>query len=1028
MKAGKSFPAFLISIVSRFSLNCFPEFKLFMRKTLLFAFGILASMSLYAQIKRCNTYESMQDYRAKNRGAETDDQFESWLKQKISARELQGGRTTANYTIPVVFHIVHNGEPVGTGSNLSTARIQQQLNQLNADFANLSGSMYGVATNTDIQFCLAVIGPDGRSLPEPGINRIDRNAKGWTAPPYNGQSSSSYVDQTIMPGTIWNPYAYYNIWTLDLGNTLLGKATFPTSSTLVGLSAGETDTHAGVFVAYQSVGSITSPGAYGTVYGLGRTLTHETGHFLGLRHIWGDTDCGDDYCNDTPAQFEETSGCPTAGTLNDCSPSVPKMFENYMDYTNDNCVNTFTNDQKTRIQAVMLNSPRRKELATAGSCSAPPANSIRFSSAAQTVLETGTGGTCPRYRDVVLAINAYNSANGNATVTFTKTGTATENVDYIITPSSVSFTNGESSKNVTVRIWDDGAVEATKTIVLAYTISGSGVIAASQAQTTTITLVDDDIVPAINNAGTVTLLNETFGTSGNSFPTGWATGSFLSPAGANVWRVSSNGGLGFTGQAAHITNNTTTLVNSYSFTSPSDVVLRSRLINATGYSNIRLSFTYVSSGELFDGVVYDYGTLLYSLGSTPSSFALLNNNATGRPYVFQGVTTATTLSNQLLSSLANSSFHLGFNWVNDESAGSNPGFTIDDVIVTGDAKRIESDLANTGSQNIFAGQEVYITSGNDDQLLARVKNPSGDLGCVTATIQQTGTGTANITTAKGTFLRTQKVITMVPSNNASATHQTTLYFTTAELAAWGADRLNLRILKVQDGVSLNSVLTGANAQVVTPIAVEENVAGGYVAYTGNFTGFSQFMLVSPTFTLPVSLVTFDAQPARKAIELSWKTAAERNSKGFHIERSTNGTDFLSIGWVGGAGTTNEASFYRFTDRFVQPNTVYYYRLNQVDFDNQSTRSTTKQAKIVADGIAVTVSPNPASTQLKVFVAGLAQPVDVSLFDVKGQQVGRWSKVNLSSPYSINVHRFAKGQYTLVVHLPEGDVNEKVIIQ
>jgi hypothetical protein len=137
---------------------------------------------------------------------------------------------------------------------------------------------------------------------------------------------------------------------------------------LPGLNLGETSTHAGVFIQYKTVGSVINPGIWGTLNGLGRTLTHESGHFLGLKHIWGDSICGDDYCSDTPPQFEPTSGCPSVGTLNYCIPLVAKMFENYMDYTSDSCKNTFTQDQKTRMQTVMANSPRRASLGTSTVC------------------------------------------------------------------------------------------------------------------------------------------------------------------------------------------------------------------------------------------------------------------------------------------------------------------------------------------------------------------------------------------------------------------------------------------------------------------------------------------------------------------------------------------------------------------------------------------------------------------------------------------------------------------------------------
>src|SRR5690606_1118184 len=107
-------------------------------------------------------------------------------------------------------------------------------------------------------------------------------------------------------------------------------------------------------------------------YGSGRTLTHEVGHWLGLRHTWGDGplsgSCGvDDFCADTPNTRDPNFGCPT---INSCFevPAINDMVENYMDYTDDTCMHTFTANQAARITAVMNNSPRRMELASSTKC------------------------------------------------------------------------------------------------------------------------------------------------------------------------------------------------------------------------------------------------------------------------------------------------------------------------------------------------------------------------------------------------------------------------------------------------------------------------------------------------------------------------------------------------------------------------------------------------------------------------------------------------------------------------------------
>ena len=261
-------------------------------------------------------------------------------------------------TLPVIYHVITDG----FGSdNLSEAVIQAQNDQLNIDFSNNAGSPYSVAADTEVQFCLATQNEIGSTLIEPGINRITDFG--------DGPFSMSDFDNSIKPQTQWDPTRYFNIWLADLGGGLLGYAQFPSSSGLPGLNTngGNANTD-GVVVTSSSVGSVANPSSGGP-YNLGRTLTHEVGHWLGLRHIWGDTgSCGnDDYCADTPDATNSNGGCPTV----DSCPSDglgADMVENFMDYSNDACLNTFTADQKTRIQAVLANSPRLMELGTSTVC------------------------------------------------------------------------------------------------------------------------------------------------------------------------------------------------------------------------------------------------------------------------------------------------------------------------------------------------------------------------------------------------------------------------------------------------------------------------------------------------------------------------------------------------------------------------------------------------------------------------------------------------------------------------------------
>lgn len=326
-------------------------------------------------IIRCYTAEADRQLREQYPELGTLEEFESWLAPRVRAYRQQPANRSVVLAIPVVFHIIHNGEAVGAGNNLSAIYINAQIEQLNSDFRRILGtSGYNndpVGADAEIEFCPAAAAPDGSALAEPGINRINRNAKGWSAPPYGtcgagGSFNNAYIEGTIKPQSQWDPNQYFNIWVMDIDCGILGYAQFPSQSGLPGLNnnggAASTD---GVVLLASSVGSTTTPNPQGNTYNRGRTATHEVGHFFGLRHIWGDGGCGiDDYCADTPESDAANYGCPTSHV----SCGSTDMVRNYMDYTDDACMNIFTLDQKARMQAVMANSPRRASLASSTAC------------------------------------------------------------------------------------------------------------------------------------------------------------------------------------------------------------------------------------------------------------------------------------------------------------------------------------------------------------------------------------------------------------------------------------------------------------------------------------------------------------------------------------------------------------------------------------------------------------------------------------------------------------------------------------
>lgn len=328
--------------------------------SLIFFFLSTCWWGLYAQ-QRCATVEYQKLNREAGKVFETDEEFEKALAEKIKARKKKQSQNLTSgipYRIPVVVHVIHNGEAEGVGRNISDAQIISQLevlnkdfNRLNADAGSTPAEFLGVAGNLNIEFVLAKQDPDGQ--PTDGIVRVDGNRDQWPISQEGTFKALSY----------WPAEDYLNIWVIKF-QTYLGYAQFPVSSGLDGLEDENNNALTdGVIIDYRVFGTIDAgPFNLDNQYNRGRTTTHEIGHFLGLRHIWGDDSgcAASDYVDDTPNQGEENYDTPSHPLADACSPAI--MFQNYMDYTDDVSMNLFTWNQIDRMIAVLDNSPRRNRL------------------------------------------------------------------------------------------------------------------------------------------------------------------------------------------------------------------------------------------------------------------------------------------------------------------------------------------------------------------------------------------------------------------------------------------------------------------------------------------------------------------------------------------------------------------------------------------------------------------------------------------------------------------------------------------
>ena len=281
--------------------------------------------------------------------AKVNKQTEKWISNNNKSMN-------AVITIPVVVHVVYNTN----AENISDAQIFSQMDVLNADYRrantdaiNTPAVWSGLAVDCEIDFCLATVDPNG--APTTGITRTSTSQTSFSISSDNVKSSSSGGKDP------WPQDDYLNIWVCDLGGGLLGYATPPSNWG---------NPNDGVVIGYRYFGTI---GVVQAPYNKGRTATHEVGHWLNLDHVWGNGTCGNDNVSDTPRQEEANYSCPSfPHNTNSCgtSNSNGDMFMNYMDYTNDACMNMFTKGQKTRMIAAI--NQYRDNLLNHNLCSTTP--------------------------------------------------------------------------------------------------------------------------------------------------------------------------------------------------------------------------------------------------------------------------------------------------------------------------------------------------------------------------------------------------------------------------------------------------------------------------------------------------------------------------------------------------------------------------------------------------------------------------------------------------------------------------------
>ncbi|MCI5055810.1 MAG: M43 family zinc metalloprotease [Flavobacteriales bacterium] len=335
-----------------------------MKKIFTLLLSCLLTVTVFGQNKKCQTHDhwkkrQIEDPAARIRNEKLEQFTANWIKN----HDTNKGR--AVITIPTVVHILYH-DPI---ENVSDSQIISQMIVLNEDFremnwdelpANHPFKQY--SADCEIEFCLAQQDPNGN--PTTGITRTYTDSTQFVDGGNEKFSSSGGKDN-------WDPTKYMNMWVCNLGTGgTLGYATFPSD-----LASDPNED--GIVIDYRAFGFMGTAGSPPfTVNYLGRTGTHEVGHWLNLRHIWGDANCGDDLVADTPPQQTSNGGCPLFpyNANNSCgSDANGEMYMNYMDYTDDSCMAMFSQGQKSRMLAAINGA--RSALLTSTGCN-PPTNNV----------------------------------------------------------------------------------------------------------------------------------------------------------------------------------------------------------------------------------------------------------------------------------------------------------------------------------------------------------------------------------------------------------------------------------------------------------------------------------------------------------------------------------------------------------------------------------------------------------------------------------------------------------------------------
>lgn len=616
---------------------------------------------------------------------------------------------------------------------------------------------------------------------------------------------------------------------------------------------------------------------------------------------------------------------------------------------------------------------------------------------------------CNNYVDYLVTVKIDKASSAPATLLFAPTGYYEDDLDvpseggpgndYTFFPKKVVLQSGELTKDITIRVYNDGYAENDEQIRLGFTIStlgdafGDGVFV--------LNIKDDD-----HDKGYVVddIFVENFDSP--TLPSNWVADE---PENYTKW------GVDFFGQEAPTPNNWGLYIRFIEVRGENlsvDQKIESPWFNSLGYSEVKLSFSHIL--QLGGDEATPIAEVQVWSGTAWHKVWEKNNGTAGYPFTVENAEIL------IPANLVNANMKIRFRFLTYLDGS----WQIDNIKITGTNYSIPIANAvsiNPDKQYLGPNQTVYFYDTESKAILAKIKNLTGhDYGCTSVEIDRAGDGTSEW----NGYSISNKTLRVIPSNpDPAGKYEITLYYTAAELGDFKSSITSMG--KSEGGIGVGD----ASSSTAVPVTVAKY--NDDFAFTAIFeTGFSGFGLSdAPSGTsLPVKLLSFEGKHTVEGNMLNWVTTEEVNNDYFAVERSYNAKKFMEIGRVPALTALSSSHNYYFTDNDFTSGKSYY-RLKQVDKDGKYAYSEIVAIQNKAE-TNVIVYPNPTKGLIKFKIGedgnGIA---DLRVMDHAGKVLQKISAVTFENGVlESNMAGFPIGIYQIIITTRKGKYLYKVVRQ